>query len=349
MATVFQDLPASAFWRAAVVNPGPFGLTDLMQPKFRLTRDMAVATAGSCFAQRVGSSLRGAGLTVLDVEPAPPGLDEATAKSFGFNLYSARYGNIYTTGQLRQLLQDASLNRVRPDAVWHRDGRFHDGIRPNIEPAGCDSAAEVLALRAFHLARVRDLFTRAQLFIFTLGMTECWHDPETGTLFPVAPGVLCDPEPGRQVTFFNHALSDILADLAQVRDLLHSFNPALRLVLSVSPVPITATASGRHVLTASTATKSTLRAAVHDFTSRMPDVDYMPGYEIITNPAARGRFYADNIRSVTQAGVDLVMAQFLQAHGLAPLPQAPDSPKTNTETETDDLICEEALAEAFLK
>ncbi len=346
MATVFQDLPASAFWRTGVVNPGPLGLTDLIRPKFQITRDTAVATAGSCFAQHVGTALRGAGLTVLDVEPAPPGLDEATAKTYGFNLYSARYGNIYTTGQLRQLLQDATLQNVRADAVWQKGLRFYDGIRPGIEPNGCDSAGEVLALRAFHLNRVRALFTTAQVFVFTLGLTECWHDPETGTFFPVAPGVICDPEPGRNVAFFNHSLSDILSDLAEVRRLLHGLNPDMRLILSVSPVPLTATASGSHVLTASTAAKSTLRAAVQDFTARMPDVDYMPSYEIITNPAARSHFFAQNLRSVTQEGVDLVMSQFLAAHGLAPAMPAP--PQTDpAPNDPDSLICEEALAEAF--
>ncbi len=90
MTDPYSALPSQAFWRPAVAEAGPFALSGLIAPRFPLTRDMAVATAGSCFAQHVGRALRGAGLNVLDVEPAPPGLDPDTARRFGFGLYSAR-------------------------------------------------------------------------------------------------------------------------------------------------------------------------------------------------------------------------------------------------------------------
>jgi hypothetical protein len=345
MATVFDHLPPSAFWRSGVADSGPFGLSDLFQPRFPVTRDMAVATAGSCFAQHVGRALRGAGLAVLDVEPAPPGLDNPAA--YGFGLYSGRYGNIYTARQLRQLLQDTTTGHLRPQAIWHRDGRPHDALRPGIEPGGFASVDELRHLRAFHLHRLRDLFTRTELFIFTLGMTEAWVDA-TGTVFPTAPGVIADPPPGQPITFHNFTYPEILQDLTAARDLLHAFNPNMRLLLSVSPVPLTATASGRHVLAATTGSKATLRAVAADFTAAHPDTDYVPSYEVITHPAARGRFFAPNLRSVTQEGVDLVMAQFLHAHNLAPLPAPPSHTPPHT-TDPDALICEEALAEAFLK
>ena len=344
MATPYDTLPPAAFWRSGVAEAGPFNLSGLVQPRFAVTRDLTVATAGSCFAQHVGRALRGAGLSVLDVEPAPPGLDGPQA--YGFNLYSGRYGNIYTCRQLHQLLHDTATATLRPEAVWHRDGRPHDALRPGIEPGGFASLHELRALRAFHLNRLRDLFTRTQLFVFTLGLTEAWVDATTGTVFPTAPGVIADPPQGQQVTFRTFTFAECLADLTAAHALLRRFNPAMRLLLSVSPVPLTATASGAHVLTATTASKATLRAVVADFLRDRPEVDYVPSYEIITNPAARGRFFAPNLRSVTPEGVDLVMAQFLHAHALAPLPPiAPPAPLP--ETEQDPLICEEALAEAF--
>lgn len=343
MATVYDTLPPAAFWRSGVVEAGPFNLSGLFQPRFAVTRDLTVATAGSCFAQHVGRALRGAGLSVLDVEPAPPGLPNPQA--YGFGLYSGRYGNIYTCRQLRQLLHDTATATLRPDAVWHRDGRPYDALRPGIEPGGFASLHELRALRAFHLHRLRDLFTRTQLFVFTLGLTEAWVDATTGTVFPTAPGVIADPPQGQTVTLRTFSFAEILDDLTAARDLLRQFNPDMRLLLSVSPVPLTATASGRHILTATTASKATLRAVVDDFIRTRPDVDYVPSYEIITNPAARGRFFAPNLRSVTAQGVDLVMAHFLHAHNLAPLPPAP--PPEPHPQDDDALICEEALAEGF--
>ena len=349
MTNVYESLPPSAYWRSAVVDSGPFGLAGLIQPKFQVTRDLAVATAGSCFAQHVGRALRGAGLAVLDVEPAPPGLDADSAKRFGFGLYSGRYGNIYTTRQLRQLLQDVSQPQIRAEAIWTRDGRYFDALRPSVEPDGCDSAVEVMQLRAFHLARLAKMLAQCELFVFTLGMTESWVDADTGTVFPSAPGVLADPPPTAKVTFCNFTFAEVLADLTAARALLLTFNPAMRMILSVSPVPLTATASSRHVLVATSASKAILRAVVDEFARNKPDVDYVPSYEIITNPAAKGRFFAANLRSVTQEGVDLVMAHFLHAHDLAPLPTAAAPTVPAMENESDDLICEEALVEAFRK
>ena len=350
MSDPYSALPDHAFWRLGVAKAGPFALQGLIAPRFPITRDLAVATAGSCFAQHVGRALRGAGLNVLDVEPAPPGLDPDTARRFGFGLYSARYGNIYTTRQLRQLLEDTRKTTIRPEAIWLQDGLFRDALRPGTEP---DPAPQddVIRLRQFHLGRLKRLFSQAQVFIFTLGLTETWEDAETGTVFPMAPGVLAAPPPGREVRFLNLSIGQVLDDLSAIRKLLHRFNPDMRLLLTVSPVPLTATASGRHVLQASTASKAILRAAAEDFTRAHPDVDYVPSYEIITHPAARGRFFEDNLRSVTAEGVDLVMSAFLAAHGLATLPApaaasapAPQPPEADP---ADALICEEALLDAF--
>lgn len=347
MSDLFANLPNAAFWRPGVVDSGPFDLTGLIQPKFPLTRDMAIATAGSCFAQHVGRALRQAGLPVLDVEPAPPGLEGEAARAYGFGLYSGRYGNIYTARQMRQLLEDTRKLIIRPQAIWQRCTRFYDALRPGTEPDGCASASEVTALRQFHLTRLKQLFTECQLFIFTLGLTETWEDVATGTIFPSAPGVIADPPAGTDIRFCNLTYPDVLDDLSALRKLLHRFNPTMKLLLTVSPVPLTATASGRHVLLANTTSKAILRAAADAFSRAHPDVDYMPSYEIITHPAARGRFFSDNLRSVTPEGVDHVMANFLAAHGLTALP-TPDRPDPGPEAdEADILICEEALLEAF--
>ena len=143
MPTPYDTLPPAAFWRSGVAEAGPFHLPGMFQPRFAVTRDLTVATAGSCFAQHVGRALRGAGLSVLDVEPAPPGLDNP--QSFGFDLYSGRYGNIYTCRQLHQLLHDTATNTLRPDAVWHRNDRPFDALRPGIEPGGFAVGADLAA------------------------------------------------------------------------------------------------------------------------------------------------------------------------------------------------------------
>ena len=73
----------------------------------------------------------------------------------------------------------------------------------------------------------------------------------------------------------------------------------MKFIVTVSPVPLTATASGQHVEVATAGSKAILRAACGRLIEKFRDVDYVPSYEIITSQTARGAFYAPNLRSVT--------------------------------------------------
>lgn len=95
------DKPPRSFWRSGVAARDIAAAEDLFRPKFPITRDQRIATAGSCFAQHISRHLRARGYRVLDMEPAPRGLTGAAAQAFGFDLYSARYGNIYAVRHLR--------------------------------------------------------------------------------------------------------------------------------------------------------------------------------------------------------------------------------------------------------
>ncbi len=349
MQNPYDGLPEHAFWRSAVAEADPAALHDLWQPRFALPRGTRLATAGSCFAQNLRAPMTAAGLTVVDTEPAPNGLKGAAARSFGYGLFSARYGNIYTARHLRQLVDDALDGRVDPADVWHRDGSAFDALRPGVEPAGLTSVEEVVAHRQYHLARVQAAFAAAEVLVFTLGLTETWLNAATGRVYPTAPGVLATPPDGCSVRFHNHGFAEVLADLEAAFSRLRDLNPGLRLLLTVSPVPLTATAAGGHVLAASTYSKAVLRAVAGEFVATCPDADYFPSFEIITNPAARGHFHAPNLRSVTAEGVTAVMTLFLAAQGLADAPadagpRARDDAKGDT---ADAVICEDALLEAF--
>lgn len=349
MAHPYSDLPDPAFWRSGVAEADPAAPQDIHQPKFALDRDAAIATAGSCFAQHVGRALAGAGLNVLDAEPAPRLAGRDLARAYGYGVYSARYGNIYTTRQLVQLLEDARTARVDPAQVWDRDGRFYDALRPTVEPGGLATEAEVLALRAAHLRAVAGLFAQCTHFVFTLGLTETWADRLDGRVWPTCPGVVAGRFDPQRHVFVNLGFQDVLADLERARGLLQGFNPGMRMILTVSPVPLTATASGGHVLVATARSKAVLRAAADEFAATHADVDYFPSYEIVTNPAARGAFFQPNLREVTAEGVQAVMASFLAAHGLAPQPKARAMTPADPQDAAEDIICEEILLEAMRK
>lgn len=313
--TPYSNLPADRFWRTGVAEVHPSVYTGLYVKKFSIAAGDRIATAGSCFAQHVARHMRMRGYDILDAEPPPLKLDDDVAKKFGYLIYSGRYGNIYTARQLRQLVEDAQSGVVRPETVWRRDGRFFDGLRPNVEPSGLRSEDEVVAHRKAHLAKIDAMLGKIDLLVFTLGLTEAWIDRRSGVVYPLCPGVVAGKFDDELYAFKNFDFVEILEDIEAVRAVLTERNPGFRMLLTVSPVPLTATASGDHVLAATTYSKSVLRAVCGSMAKKFANVDYFPSYELITAPSSRGFFYAPNLREVTEAGVSTVMSMFFGQHG----------------------------------
>ena len=346
MSHPYENLPQRAFWRTGTAAGG---LEHLHVPKFPVTAETRVATAGSCFAQHIAQALRGAGVNVLDAEPRPVTMDKNICKTFGYGLFSGRYGNIYTARQMVQLLQEMTDGAPDPRFVWAKGRRFVDAFRPTVEPEGLDTAQEVLFHRDYHLERTAQMLRKADVFIFTLGLTECWEDIETKRVFPMCPGTVAGTFDARAHGFRNFTHAEVLADLIRMRDLLLGFNPAMRLLLTVSPVPLTATASQTHVVPATTYSKAVLRAAAGEAMAGFEDVDYFPSFEIITSHALGGPWFGDNKRTVRPEGVAQVMQLFLAAHGLAPHPVTNAPASQREDDEDDDLFCDELLLDAFAK
>lgn len=344
----YSDLPANAFWKLCRDDPA-FRIGEIYTPKARIEPGQVIATAGSCFAQNISRYLGRSDLTLAQVEPAPKGMSETVARRFGYGLYSARYGNIYTARQLRQLLDDAVSGQQHEGAVWERDGRFWDALRPGVEPDGLPSADEVRAHRSDHLEAVSRLFGQIDVLIFTLGLTETWCDRETGLVFPVAPGVIAGTFDPERHEFLNQTHAEVVADMEAALAALWSVRPDAQVILTVSPVPLTATASGAHVLSATTYSKAVLRAAAGELAARHARVDYFPSYEMIAGLPFGAPQYEANLRTVREGAIDRVMQVFFAAHGVrldTPLtPASPPVPRRVRRRQAE--ICEDALLQAF--
>jgi hypothetical protein len=91
---------------------------------------------------------------------------------------------------------------------------------------------------------------------------------------------------------------------------LKNINPHVNVILTVSPVPLIATYENRHVLSSTTYSKAALRVAADAIERKHKHVNYFPSYEIITSPTAQGRYFMDDLRSVTESGVNHVMRIF---------------------------------------
>lgn len=344
----YDDLPPRAFWRTGVMGQPAGAMAGLYRKKFDIGRDTRIATAGSCFAQHIGRHLRARGFNVVDAEPAPPGLSATEAAQFGFGLFSARHGNIYTTRQLLQLFREAAGEFTPEDIVWERDGHYFDALRPGVETAGLSKPETVLAHRTYHLERVRTVLADADVFVFTLGLTEAWVHGASGTVYPTAPGVIAGRYDPAVHAFRNFTFQDVHADLTAFMEFARRAKSGIKVLFTVSPVPLTATAGDEHVLAATIYSKSVLRAVAGQLAHEHADVDYFPAYEIVVGTPSKGAFFEDNMRSVRAAGVDAVMAAFFAEHDPAGAVAAPaETAATDDDMPEDEAVCEEILLEAF--
>lgn len=309
MTNPYTRRPPSAFWSrtvarpaAAAVTPGD-GLRPVIAPQTR------VATAGSCFAQHVARAMVQDGLTYYVAEPAPADMDADTAEARGYGLFSARYGNIYSTRQLLQLIRRAYGRFTPIETAWPVEGGFADPFRPNIGEVFA-SVEAVEAARAEHLAHVRRMFETLDVFVFTLGLTEGWVDRRDGAAYPVTPGSVTKGADPAHFEFLNLDHAAVKADLLDFLGELFAVNPKAQVILTVSPVPLIATYGPDDVLSASTYSKSVLRAVAGEVAGLFGAVQYFPSYEIITGGFNRGTYFAEDLRSVRPEGVAHVMRVF---------------------------------------
>lgn len=347
----YMDRDKKTFWRSAVTDAGLYGMSDIWKPKLRIRKNTKVITAGSCFAQNISSRLVKRGYTWLDCEPSPGDGTIDIDRTFNYGIFSFRTGNIYTTRMLRQWVEFAFGVATPNIPPMERDGRFYDPYRQQIEPDGFESAEEMLASREAVFAAIRKAFIEADVLVFTFGLTEAWQDPQTGQEYSMCPGVIAGTYSNDTARFVNHDYTAIIKDFRAAMRIINAHRKTrIRALLTVSPVPLTSTATDDHVLVATTHSKSILRAVAGHFAAFQP-YDYFPSYEIITAPISRGSHYASNMRNVTQTGVDSVLAHFFDA--IAPFSKGRSQAGRDggaadaSADQDDDVKCDEVVLEAF--
>jgi hypothetical protein len=318
-----------------------------------LSRSDSFMSAGSCFASNVRRYLESWGYRYTVTESAHPEWPES-AESLYYEAFSARYGNIYTARQMVQLLQRC-LGEFQPsEEFWVSDaGDYIDPYRPGLTHRAW-SLPEFRALTRQHLDAVRTAVKQSSVLVFTLGLTEAWYSADDGAVFPACPGTVSgtfDPDRHR---FVNHSVDDVTDDLEAMIAILRRINPSIRVIITVSPVPLVATASGRHVLTATTYSKAVLRVAADQAIRSARDVAYFPAYEIVTGPQNLGNAFEDDLRSVREPVIAEVMSGFASAFF-----DASESALTNVDRTSSDEVrtliaaavdaeCEEMMADPAL-
>ena len=312
----YIGLPDYQFWKKEKAIGHPELFDPITSVSFKIHKRDPIVTAGSCFAQHVARHLVNYGFNHLITERAHPGFPDELADQFNYGIYTARYGNIYTARQLKQLLQRAYLEFIPIESHWNnRNGRIIDPFRPYIQNNGFISVAELEYDRSIHFEAIREAIEELSVFVFTLGLTEAWIDRRDDAIYPVAPGVaggLYDPN---KYECKNFDVISVQEDIQWCINFIRNKNPDAKFILTISPVPLNATAINRHVYISTSYSKSVLRVAVEPICNDNNHCDYFPSFEIITSPYVRGQYYGEDCRLITEYGVNHVMKLFLKHYG----------------------------------
>jgi hypothetical protein len=292
--------PGSVRGRLAGGFPAPH-----IEPKFRLGDDDTYFCIGSCFARVIERQLRYRNLRVTSMRYH----GEASEAHIGPN-----GANKFTTASILNELHWSLAGRPFPDEALVPDG---DGYRDlqladAVHPVSLERARERRVELVEYFGRLRS----ADVVIVTLGLVEVWYDRQTQLFLNITPTFeMAQRFPGR----FSVHTSDYAENrerLAETLDALFAFGgEGLRVILSVSPVPMHRTFTAPDVLTANVYAKSTLRAVASDVARDRPNVEYWPSYELVTVAERSRAFHPDQVHVTEEAGAEIVRS-FAKTFGL---------------------------------
>jgi GSCFA family len=275
-----------------------------VEPKFRLRSDDVFFCIGSCFARNIEEHLMYRRLPVLS-RSVPFGDRRARPNSF-----VNKYTPASILNELRWSLGEIpfpNASLVEDDGMW-RDLHLH----PSVPPAPLDSVRERRAQVRAYFERMRE----ATVVVITLGLVETWYDAEAGVMLNTAPSLWTTRRfPDR----YRLVVTDYAQNIAVLHEVYGILNRAvpsgLRIVVTVSPVPLTDTFTGKDVTVANTYSKATLRAAAEDSARGYDNVDYFPSYEAVTVSDRALTYNAGDDLHVLNSAVEAIATHFLETYG----------------------------------
>ena len=270
-----------------------------------LTSATPIGSAGSCFALRIAHQLQSWGYNyVIEEDDLPPGFPVDRLASTSYRMAPARMGTLFNVPSMRQMVERA-FGVMQPEKILVQDDRrLVDPFR-SIQPLYNDLAGFSGDYQQ-HNEALRRALLKCEVFVLTLGLTEAWRFAHSGEYASLSPWRI-DPSLLRP-----HQLSvaENVAELERLFEVYTKFRPGIKLIVSVSPVPLNKTFStSQHVVAANALSKATLRVAADEFCrNHSGQAFYFPSYEVVMS-CTREPWESD-MRHVSPAAVGRVMKLF---------------------------------------
>ena len=311
--------------RGLELNPELDGARALLAMLANRGRDEAVAQQVRAFPTRVSAFENPAAVIkryLLRARPRDPFIQPGTAfltlgSCFAQNL-AARLrlaGYPCHSEEIGEEVNSTYANRYLMD--WIENGPVDGPTRAMDEAFGPASRE-----------RLRRGFASSQVFVMTLGVAASFFNADGAFAFiPQHARTTADALSGLQMR--TTTVAENVENVGRIIDAVRRLaGPQVRIVLTVSPVPMSATTEFDSAITADCISKSTLRLACHEVVSARSGegVLYWPSFEIVRwmgthfGPEVPPVYGGDdgNPRHVSAWLVDEIVGQFLKFHAGQP-------------------------------
>lgn len=239
-----------------------------------------VMTVGSCFSDSMGVRLRA---NKIHAATNPAGI-------------------MYNPVSIHRVLEYAIQHRLPADdtfltgdVVLNYD--FHSELNGS-------SREELESTLQAVLAGMAGVLQNASWLMITYGTAWVYVRRDNGSIV-----ANCHKVPQTRFSRSLLRVDTIVSSFDVIYKLLKKYNPALRILLTVSPV--------RHLketLEGNALSKSTLRLACHEITQRLPEVRYFPAYEIMMDDLRDYRFYKADMIHPNDVAEDYIWEKFAAAY-----------------------------------
>jgi len=287
-----------------------------------------IGSAGSCFATEIGDILQLEGFNYRSYEPEDKDIrgliinQSLSKRRVEKNLpslvdFSADYGIIFNSLSLAQLAQRCiEIPNDDDKIIVKTTAGYRDPFRQNIIFTSIDAYHEEYDI---HTNAVINAFSNIKVFIFTLGLNECWRSKITGK------AISRNPRSEVEYSIFCHdtlTIEDNINAIQKFMDIIRSFNSNFELILSVSPIPFMATGNccEMSVIEANHYSKSMLTVAAQILAEKNSNIHYLPTFEntiyCLQNP------WEEDLRHVNKhaimSNIELFKEIFFRNDGITP-------------------------------
>lgn len=247
----------------------------------KISYNDSILTLGSCFAQTIGSKFE---LNKFNVLPNP-------------------FGVIFNPLAQFKLLQFATTNKVPEDYTYIESQHiwYNYDLHSDFSALSRDELQMKVEGTIKHTG---ETLKESNWLLLTFGTAIGYYLQSNRQIV-----ANCHKIPADQFTKELVSQKQILSSFDSVYSQLKTYNPDLRIILTVSPV--------RHLketLELNSVSKSILRIAAHSIQKNYDDVSYFPAYELLLDDLRDYRFYGKDMLHPNEIGEEYIWEKFCSSY-----------------------------------